>query len=598
MTEAGRRPDSSDEEILEYYSDPSGGGCVGCPLGEPFISAAEIDIMMRGLNFVQSGSEFKRGGRAIADATDIGIIPKDRTSLFAAGLAGGPPRRLLYTIRAAPRARRTANSLVVDKFLIPHKIVLMHHFACGLRNIHRAGYAHTNISLTNLLIGGGDPPGPGSKLVGFVGGLGAASALSRSGAALSCVARGVTSYRAPETFIEYDILNNTYFEYDGKADVWALAIAYISIVTGGNVFTIGDIPGLHTSAKGRERVDALRDELKANGKNSVVQQKDIDRAIAIECVRWQTFKNFGQLYIDATPENLIKKPELADLIARDETQRRVNLALKISSAPNLTDEWKQTFVDLLSRMLHPCPDLRASADEVAAHPAFRNTSGWSERVFDVKKPSEWWWIGAVDPIVTIMPRGGWTANKDEMLVRTLLNLISSEGAKHVAAEALFVAHDLVTRTMAGVDAPEPSDLLATTSASAARIALLLFDVSTSLDIDTGMEGETSDTRAYGPYTVEYLGGRLRRNNLYTHVVTKADAVRAVTLVTGTTPLAKEFRANYLKLIDGGPNSLRPRYLPALSSNPSVEAARDAHYVTRLKLLDVRQLLIHDELVRF
>lgn len=576
-----------DEEVLEYYSDPSGGGCVGCPLGEPFLSTAEVDIMMRKMEFVQAGIEFKRGARAMSDVADVGILPRDRAALFAA--PPGVPRRLLYAIRATPRARRTANALVIDRSLAPFKILLMHHFACGLRNLHRAGYAHLNVSLANLLIATGlKDDHPAHR--GFLGGLGVASASCRGGAILSCVARGVTAYRAPETFVEYNMLGDTYFEYDTKADVWALGIAFLSIVTGANVFAIGTRVGVEISLRGLERVNALKAELSV--KNSRVSQKDVDRALAIECVRWQSYRNFGQLHFGASLEKVTADPELSATIQSDSIKRRVVIALKIGNAPFVQDEWKQTFVDLLTRMLHPCPELRATADEVVAHAAFRNTTGWSERWLGVSEPPR---ANPPDAYTGLVARGGWSANKDAAVVRTLMNVVSAEATKHLSAEALFVAHDIVSRVVAGVDAPEPMDLLSAAGSAAARVALLLFDVSTSLDLEVGLDGETSATRAYEPYVVEYLGGRLRRNNLFTTVTTRSDAVRAIALVTGTDSLAREFRAKYLSLVDLGPHALRPEFLSAGLAPPT---ASDAEYLERLKLVDVRQIMLQTEISRF
>lgn len=587
------------EETLEYYSDPSGGGVVGASLGEPFLSTAEVDIMMRKIDFVQAGLEFKRGSRAIAEA---GILPKDRANLFSPPAGGGPAPKVLYTIRATPKTARSANALVVDPSMARYKIVLMHHFACGLRNLHRAGYAHLNISLANLLIAT-DPKNP-TRHTGFLGGLGVASALCRGGAALSCVARGVTAYRAPESFIEYNIIDSSYYEYDAKADVWALGIAFLSIVTGASVFTVGRRIGQDLSHRGAIRFKVLEDDMNpkggggSNAKNSRVRKADVDRALAIECVRWQSFQRFGQLHVEGTPAGVAADPELAEQIASETLQRRLNLALAVGSAPYLTDNWKMTFIDLLTKMLHPCPELRITAGEVVAHPAFRHTLGWSERAFDIVPPP----IGGRNPFLEpnsrVEPRGGWTSNKDAIVVRTLMNIVSSEATKHLSAEAFFTAHDVVSRVVAGIDAPEPVDLLSTAAASAARVALLLYDVSISIDLDTGIAGETSATRLYEPYVVEFLSGRLRRPNLYSLMNTENDVWRAIGFVTSDTPIAREFRANYLQL-EITPSSVRPKYFPSTGNDPSQEAtARNHEYLSRMKILDVRTILLSEEAVNF
>lgn len=520
-----KRMSVEDCEVLEYVaSAPGSGECSGCA-GQPFMTTGEVAAMMGGKsgNFLQCGLSFQ---------AENGIPERLFSDRFSP-----PPSRLLYSIRSTPVTATDASVFIES--VSPHEIAaakdfprtllkklqLMHHWACGLASLHANGYAHSNLSLKSLLIS--------TKGNGFIGGMSLATAIPRGrdgGLTRSFTRddRGVTAFRAPETYYRYrasDIMvtqcpeaieENTFYAVGCQADVWALGIAFLMLLTESSVFKIHDARP-YISLRGARRISLLV--------RSGAPRDKIERAIVTECVRWQSFLLFG----------------------RGNTFRKSNVRSMLGSGVKhgvIGAREADQFCELLTDMLNPSVSDRINAASTAAHSAFRMIPGW---VSTVVTPG----VFSASNDLRFKPRGKWTAAKDEAVQSALRAMLASPASAHLPAEVLFVAYDIAARAVSGINAPEPKELIQSVAIAAVRVGMLLYDTATSIAVGGDIYGEGSNVRALETYIVEYLSGTLKCDDYFARLVIKdgnVDLVKtAFDLVASDTPQSRAFRENYFEI---------------------------------------------------
>lgn len=486
-------------EILQYVaSAPGSGECFGCA-GQPFMSTGEIAAMLGASlgDHVQSGISFQ---------AENGVHEATRQS------------RVLYSIRATPVTSTDAHSLIEQsrhRFTLAAKIKLMRHWAIGLSNLHANAFAHTNLNLKNLLIS--------TNGEGFIGGLSLATIIPRlDGMTRSFTRdeRGTTAFRAPETYYRYrasdimvtetpeSIQTHVFYGIGCQADVWALGIAFLMILTESSIFKIQDARP-YLSLRGARRVGLII--------RSGASRDKIENAIVTECVRWQSYLMFCR-----------------------ET-RKTNIRAMLGSAVArgvIGTREADLFCGLISDMLDPNVQTRSNASTVAGHAVFKVLPGWSpERITSI--PTD----------LRFTPRGGWTSAKDEAVQKALRSAIASPASSHLPAEAVFVCFDIAARAVAGVDAPEPPEIVTAVAAAAVRVGMMLYDTATSIARGGDIYGEGRTTRTLETYVVEYLGGSIKCDEYFARLVMNDVPLLtlAYSLVTSDAPQARAFREKYLEI---------------------------------------------------
>jgi hypothetical protein len=588
MFQSSSTADTSEVHTFESLA-PDQAACSGCS-GEPFMTTAEVAAVMShaGGRYCQRGVTFTN---KVAGAVGLRASNEAPFSDAADAASHLPPEvaappslhTALYTIRSTPRARGNAALFACagnnTRHKLSAKIALMHQYAEGLAKLHASGYAHLNISLQSLMIETDAPPR------GFIAGFGIAAAIPRvvagaTGPAVtySRLARGTIAFRAPETFFEYSAerampgcsetaADRKVTTLSAAADVWALGVAYLAILTESDVFRIArGRPFM--SLRGTKRVAALE--------GSGASLAEIERETAIECVRWQTYRLFGVAALSG-------RGVPAEEVNAGNTRRRVNIAVMLGGAVErgiLGRREASAMQPMIVGMLSPYVPLRSTAADVAQSKAFSASAEWSSRV-----------VGRaihVEPAPAsrqAAPIGGWTAAKDSAVVGAIREAVKAGSTAHLPAEAVFTAFDCAARVVAGIPPPEPAGLLTAGAAAAVRVALLLYDLAPSIaSFGSSVASEHSGTRALEPYVVQYLAGDLRRADYFYDMAAESAGMLTAAfdlLVSRESADAAAFRAAYLTL--DTVSYVRNTLLPAVNRNAALRARSAETIVTMYDL---------------